>query len=480
MHALKKQYGTDTPRLDTTFSAFLSSLERDSETHDYLTTQYADDATPSEEAFPEPVRSLLRDVPLSPTLMGNLVLQQMNLWLGRSGRGASSGLHHDFHDNLYVLLKGRKRFVLFPPESVEFFKPYGRLEKVHGNGLIVYKGPGGGDEEEGAQRDGIRADGLGKRDAAGLRVKALERKMEGLQGVEGKEDELEGLEEIYDEAVENMMDFMMDEAEGEGEDEDDDEGDDFDDEELEDDEELGAVMEKIKAQLENDSTESTKGKKRKAEDELNGHDKKATKGSNDNNGGDDFDDFDDFDEEGDGSDSDDGVGLGAFADGFDSDEASDSDDQDLKAALAKATAKTPTPAKAKPAPQEPTEPLSFSQIPTQELHQHLGLTKPQKKSPALSKAPKPLIVELKAGDMLYLPTSWWHEVTSFSEKEDEDGAKGKGGAKKDEDSIHMALNYWFHPPDRLDSFQTPYQDELVWEFMKAQVEDAYKELTQKA
>jgi hypothetical protein len=32
-----------------------------------------------------------------------------------SRHGASSGLHHDYHDNLYVLLKGRKRFQLFAP-----------------------------------------------------------------------------------------------------------------------------------------------------------------------------------------------------------------------------------------------------------------------------------------------------------------------------------------------------------------------------
>jgi hypothetical protein len=34
--------------------------------------------------------------------------QSINLWLGRAagGAGASSGLHHDFHDNLYCLPRG--------------------------------------------------------------------------------------------------------------------------------------------------------------------------------------------------------------------------------------------------------------------------------------------------------------------------------------------------------------------------------------
>ena len=33
----------------------------------------------------------------------------------RSAEGSSSGLHHDFHDNLYILLRGQKRFRLFSP-----------------------------------------------------------------------------------------------------------------------------------------------------------------------------------------------------------------------------------------------------------------------------------------------------------------------------------------------------------------------------
>ena len=43
--------------------------------------------------------------------------------------------------------------------------------------------------------------------------------------------------------------------------------------------------------------------------------------------------------------------------------------------------------------------------------------------------------ELNAGDMLYLPCGWFHEVQSF-------GSGEEGG--------HLALNYWFHPPDNLD------------------------------
>lgn len=55
---------------------------------------------------------------------------------------------------------------------------------------------------------------------------------------------------------------------------------------------------------------------------------------------------------------------------------------------------------------------------------------------------------VEAGQTLYLPAGWWHEVTS----------QGAGGSK-DAPGEHMALNHWFHPPDNLDAeagFSKPY------------------------
>ena len=49
-------------------------------------------------------------------------------------------------------------------------------------------------------------------------------------------------------------------------------------------------------------------------------------------------------------------------------------------------------------------------------------------------------VELQAGDVLYLPAGWFHEVLSET-TEDNTG--------------HMAFNYWFHPPDG-ETFEAPY------------------------
>ncbi|SCU84385.1 LANO_0C01222g1_1 [Lachancea nothofagi CBS 11611] len=48
-----------------------------------------------------------------------------------------------------------------------------------------------------------------------------------------------------------------------------------------------------------------------------------------------------------------------------------------------------------------------------------------------------LVVDLEPGEMLYLPTGWFHEVTSF----------GKENAASAQDQIHVAVNYWFVPPN---------------------------------
>jgi hypothetical protein len=37
---------------------------------------------------------------------------------------------------------------------------------------------------------------------------------------------------------------------------------------------------------------------------------------------------------------------------------------------------------------------------------------------------------VEAGQMLYIPAGWFHEVTSYGDR-------------------HLAVNYWFHPPDNL-------------------------------
>ena len=61
---------------------------------------------------------------------------------------------------------------------------------------------------------------------------------------------------------------------------------------------------------------------------------------------------------------------------------------------------------------------------------------------------KSLECELKAGEQLYLPCGWFHEVRSY-------GECAEGG--------HLALNYWFHPPDNLDPSPQGMQKPYRWE-----------------
>lgn len=61
--------------------------------------------------------------------------------MGASVAGASSGLHHDFHDNLYVLLRGTKRFRLFPPAMAHRMYPHGTVDRIHPNGRCAPPAP---------------------------------------------------------------------------------------------------------------------------------------------------------------------------------------------------------------------------------------------------------------------------------------------------------------------------------------------------
>lgn len=82
------------------------------------------------ELYGAPLKDLKDDFPISPQLLGNLLPNSVNLWMGNSKDGTSSGtpfllsgslnsigLHHDFHDNLYVLLKGQKKFTIVAPNG---------------------------------------------------------------------------------------------------------------------------------------------------------------------------------------------------------------------------------------------------------------------------------------------------------------------------------------------------------------------------
>ncbi|KAI0742244.1 cupin-like domain-containing protein [Daedaleopsis nitida] len=416
IHPAANQYGTDVERISVTFGDFLDSLRSNEGPHPYLTTQYSEEEPDAETFFPPPTNALKDDFPVVPRIMGNLFLQQVNLWLGKSKDGSSSGLHHDFHDNLYCLLRGRKRFVLFPPSEIENLYPYGTLEALHPNGLISYADIP------------VRADGLSKRAACRARVRALEQQIDTLrERTKGKgkrqSKELRALMDAHDEALDELAMLALDEQDG------DDEVDDFD--------ALMAGLDDVDAELAvGPSKTRPRGDVEQGDEEDEEQEWEEWHGIG----------HSDDKREGSGKDDDD-----------DDDDGSDEDDED-DADVCEEQA-------------EPSEPPSFSRIPTAHLHQFfdipttaaLPLDFSPSEFPRLRKAAAPHVIELSAGEMLYLPASWWHEVTSTSAGD----ARGQPPSQAGHGDVHMAFNYWFYPPDALDDFDAPYEDALVWDYLRS-------------
>ncbi|KAH9852873.1 Clavaminate synthase-like protein [Lenzites betulinus] len=392
IHPTSHQYGTDIERISMSFREFLAALRSGEGPYPYLTTQYSDDEPDAETVFPPPTNALKKEFPVVPRIMGNLFLQQVNLWLGKSNEGSSSGLHHDFHDNIYCLLKGRKRFVLFPPSEVKNLYPYGTLAVHHPNGLIAYKDIP------------VRADGLSKRVACKARVRALEQQIDALKAkgkgkgkAKAQSKEMKELLDAHDAALDELAEVTLDEHEDEGE------VDDFD-----------ALMGGLD---DFEDTQEGPSEGRMGSDEDGGEE--WTGIGHSDNGGDEL--------KGDDAESEDSSDEGSL-------------EETLGGELT-----------------GPSEPSSFSGIATAHLHHYLGIattavlptTYSPSDFPGLQKTTDPYVVELQEGEMLYLPASWWHEVTSTSSGD-----------------VHMAFNYWFYPPDALDSFDVPYRDTQVWDYLR--------------
>lgn len=100
----------------------------------YLSTQDAPVDFDGQPRLLGPPLAALEGLPIAPRIARPLVPQSINIWMGASAGGTSSGLHHDFHDNLYVLLKGTKRFRLFPPDAARRMYVHGDIDHIYENG----------------------------------------------------------------------------------------------------------------------------------------------------------------------------------------------------------------------------------------------------------------------------------------------------------------------------------------------------------
>lgn len=288
-------------------------------------------------------KDLLFDPPLTPNLVKNLIPSNINLWMGNNQEGTSSGLHHDYHDNLYIVLRGTKRFRLYSPEDTENMYVRGELAKVHENGRINYKGElttaYGADLKSDAAASAAKA----KDEAEKMLIEAEEAVKEGKPGAQ---EQLEKAEEMLEMAMEQLLDAEMDGTE-----------DGSDDEGFADEEE--------------DLTNSTN-----METELVQNNDTADEDTGDDH-----------------------LGQDTCRD---------------------KTVKNPD---------------NFSKMDPKILE----IQEKLKEEFPLALNAKEAFCEVHENEILYLPASWFHEVTSFGSKQG-----------------HLALNYWFHPPDALDNFENPY------------------------
>lgn len=314
------------------FSEFLGQLGDDKkEGLLYLTTQTLGTGP---EGRPDlaspPVLQLLQngDVPLRHELLGNLVPMNINVWMG-AGQNSSSGLHHDYHDNLYLLLRGRKRFRLYSPADAENMYTVGTLAKVHPNGRINYEGFL--TREDGTEEAAHAA--MLAQDAQEKAERELEEAEKDLENnVPGAQERVRKAEEALDAAMELAL-----EAEA---------GDEFYDDFNDSDEDI------------NEDEEETENRVKRQK-------------------------------------------IGHNDDCVD-------------------------PCKV---------PINFSQVKNPESANSAMF-------PNFYNA-TPCFAEVKAGDMLFLPAGWFHEVTSF----------------RDDGGSHFALNYWMHPPNAPSggaTFEKPY------------------------
>ena len=78
----------------------------------------------------------LNELPIIPPILGNIIPVQINIWMGANN--TKSKLHHDYHDNLYIVIKGKKIIKLYSPNDAYNLHTKGCISKINKNGLIEY------------------------------------------------------------------------------------------------------------------------------------------------------------------------------------------------------------------------------------------------------------------------------------------------------------------------------------------------------
>ncbi|BFZ58171.1 hypothetical protein PYCC9005_005232 [Savitreella phatthalungensis] len=333
----KGTFGTSETKRRMTISSLVQALERGERL--YLTTQYED--AEDDQVLHEPLRSMWDDlqVPVSPRIVNDLVTAKINLWLGASREGTSSGLHHDFHDNLYVLLSGAKTFRVIPP-SKEICERVGVTPlEIYDNGLISYS-------------EDLQPDGMTTSARLDVQIAILESKTR-TQAVE------DDLETLYERRLElSLADVGHNDSSIQDSDEHDE--DEVEDDEDDQDEDVNDNFGKLKEGGDDDQRELANGVKGLREEREEETDEES--------------------------------------------------------------------------------PPSFSHLTSSQVKQLVAEVGEE--------------IDLKAGECLYLPASYFHEVISQSST----------------DAFHMAVNWWFYPPD---NDEGGYSHSSIMDYLRQTFQDRY-------
>ena len=119
-----------------TFRDFLSEVMENPQGDDdkYLNLQHLH----KNMVIEPPALQLVGDFSI-PMYFKDLALRCINIWMGNSRTSTVTPLHHDFNDNLYVVVEGRKHFTLFPPEQAPNLYLRGEVTEIGRNGIIQYR-----------------------------------------------------------------------------------------------------------------------------------------------------------------------------------------------------------------------------------------------------------------------------------------------------------------------------------------------------
>jgi hypothetical protein len=285
-----------------------------------------------------------KHIPFMPV---DMQLMNINLWIGRTSTPTSSRFHHDFHDNVYFLLKGSKKFRLASFQYAKKLPTNGTLAKIYPNGRIVYK-----------EQEPVREDGAPMVASELLRLSIQLEQVQAQMDACTDKNQQEKLENELENILQQQLDLEVDDEEG-----------------------------------------------------RNGDDS--------------------------------------------SQEDKDEEFQGLNFGIDQGDTEPSTPAESKGASHQ----ISKQSPPSVKKEQILNFC--QFDSYEAEKKGIPILeVQLKAGDVFYLPAGWYHEVLSSGAKSDDSTLNSATNKNDWHPDVHMAMNYWYFPPNTDSSLDKPYHDDF--------------------